>query len=818
MLLRRLTRLPHGPAAAAAAAATRASSSSAAAAAAASSSSSALDRYAAARPALPRAPREAVVAPRGNGRVDLERTVRAVRDYGFVIIPGLYTGASLDALAAQFIGRTDRVLDDLGAWARDDAGGAGDPIAVGSAHGFHEVCLRSPGRYDVSSSFDDFAPEHLAPIEAVMSRVLGDDHVPAFCGVVYSEPGSSDQQWHADSLHLYESHGEANLVNGLVALHDIRYELGPTEFAPCSHYLTNHLTNPKVDGTNIVYQTPANLNEPMLVGADPVHNLCLELPAGTVVLFDDRTLHRGRGNDSADDARYVGYFSYRRPWYHPDTHFEATRSLYDTRENGGVVLSTTTRAATGAAVETVAETAAETTEADTADHFCLARQVRDGFPALADHAPAIFADGAGGSQVHETVIAAVAEQMRRGAANLGGYYPTSERCMDTTRAARAAAADLLNCRDDEITFGNNMTTLVYHLGHALFAPSATGVRLVGPGDNVVLSRLEHDANAGPWERLAREVAGCEVRWVPLAGPDGKLDMEALEGLVDARTKFVACGAASNSLGTINDIQRVCAAARAVGALSFVDAVHYAPHDVIDVQDIGCDFLACSPYKFFGPHSGLLYGRAALMGDNNVMRPFKIRTSEDALPSDASYQISKWELGTQNFEALAGITACVDYVADVGRRFGPSSRARSDGGGSGGSSSARRVFVEAGWDAIRAHENGLKTRFLRGAQQISGLEVYGVSDLARVHERTATFAVGFQGVDPDALTRALTGQGVFCTSGNHYCTFWERDLGARHGLDDVRGATRIGFLHYNTADEVDRVLEALERERAQHGCK
>ena len=217
------------------------------------------------------------------------------------------------------------------------------------------------------------------------------------------------------------------------------------------------------------------------------------------------------------------------------------------------------------------------------------------------------------------MVDAVARQMRYGAANLGGYYSTSELCMVTTRDARAAAADFLNCSTEEVTFGHNMTTLVYHLAHAIFArDTGAGVPpTIGPGDNIVLSRLDHDANVGPWLRLA-EVAGCEVRWIPLTkdhgrghGDDawgcveGTLDLSVLETVVDENTKLVACGAASNALGTINDVKRVCTAARAVGAMSFVDAVHYAPHDLIDVEEMGCDFLACSPYKFWGPHSGIL---------------------------------------------------------------------------------------------------------------------------------------------------------------------------------------------------------------------
>lgn len=263
----------------------------------------------------------------------------------------------------------------------------------------------------------------------------------------------------------------------------------------------------------------------------------------------------------------------------------------------------------------------------------------------------------------------------------------------------------------------------------------------------------------------------------------------------------------------------------MNALSFVDAVHYAPHDVLDVTIIGCDFLACSPYKFYGPHSGVLFGRKDLLGDNAVMRPWKIRTSDDTLAYDETYQMSKWELGTPNFEAMAGVTACVDYIASVGERYGGhlngtnrsnscTRRSCSSGGGGGTVSTSRRANIEAGWDLVRAHENTLKRRFLSGAEGVPGLRVYGVSGVDRVAERTSTFAVGYtDGRDPDALTQQLAKEdGIYCTSGNHYCTFWDRDFGPQYGLDDVNGVTRIGFLHYNSVGEVDRVLEALERRK------
>ena len=386
--------------------------------------------------------------------------------------------------------------------------------------------------------------------------------------------------------------------------------------------------------------------------------------------------------------------------------------------------------------------------------------------------------------MHDNVVSAMTRQLQFGAANIGGHYRSSERCLSITASARKAAADLFRADPTEITFGNNMTTLTFHLAHAIAADTFE------QGDNVVLSSLDHDANVGPWVRLAKDY-GVEVRWIPVKTPDCNLDMNALDALVDSRTKLIAGGFASNAVGSVNDVSKMCSVAREIGALSFVDAVHYAPHAILDVIEVGCDFMACSPYKFFGPHSGLLYGRKDIM---KRLRAFKIRPSSDELPSAANFELSRWELGTQNFEALAGVEACIDYVGSIGERFG----------GSSGASTRRERLVSA-WSLVEEHERDLKIQFLRGATSVPGLCVYGIDDIDRIDERTATFAVSVDGFEPDHLVTKLCERGIFCTSGNHYCTFWEKSL----GLSNDDGAARLGFLHYNTIEEVDRALEALE---------
>lgn len=267
-------------------------------------------------------------------------------------------------------------------------------------------------------------------------------------------------------------------------------------------------------------------------------------------------------------------------------------------------------------------------------------------------------------------------------------------------------------------------------------------------------------------------------------------------MIDGRTSLVAVGAASNGVGTVHDVQAVCAAAAELSegrAVSFVDAVHYAPHALVDVRALGCDFLACSPYKFFGPHSGVLFGRAELLA---VLPVDNLAAQDDGLPRDANCHMSRWELGTQNFEALAGVTAAVDYLASVGPRFG---------GAEVGA--PRRVRLDAAWRAIVAHERELKARFLEGAAAVNGLRVLGVTDMSRLELRTATFAVAKTGRAQAELCEALCARGIWCTAGNHYASFWEKYGGGLATVEE--GMTRIGLLHYNTLEEVDRILRALD---------
>jgi cysteine desulfurase family protein (TIGR01976 family) len=397
--------------------------------------------------------------------------------------------------------------------------------------------------------------------------------------------------------------------------------------------------------------------------------------------------------------------------------------------------------------------------------------VRDRFPALSRRQggrPVAYLDGPGGTQVPAEVIAAMGERLRVGTSNLGGYFRASREADEVVAAARGAAADLLGGGAEEIVFGQNMTSLTLALSRALS-------RQWSPGDEVVVTRLDHDANVSPW-RLAAADRGVALRTVDFSPADGTLDLVHLEALVGRRTRVVALTAASNALGTVPPVRRAADLAHAVGALVYVDAVHYTPHRFVDVGALGADFLVCSAYKFFGPHTGVLWGRRELLEHEEA---YKVRPAPDTGPD-------KWETGTQSFESLAGVTAAVDYLASLG----------------GGVS--RRERLRQGLAASRQHEEGLARRFLAGLADLPGVRLYGIADAARLAERTPTFAVEVAGLSPDEAARRLGVQGINTWSGDYYAVGVMEHL----GVADRGGLLRIGFVHYNTAEEVDRVLAAL----------
>ena len=424
--------------------------------------------------------------------------------------------------------------------------------------------------------------------------------------------------------------------------------------------------------------------------------------------------------------------------------------------------------------------------------------IRAQFPSLAQTVnghPAAFLDGPGGTQVPQRVIDAISSYLRRDNANTGGAYATSRHTDAMIAEARGAMADFLHCGADEVVFGPNMTTLTFAMSRAIG-------REFKPGDEIVVTRLDHDANVPPWLAMAED-RGVTVRWAEIHDEDCTLDMADLASKINSKTKLVAAGYASNAVGTINPVREIVRLAHAAGALAYVDAVHYGPHGLIDVAALDCDFLVCSTYKFFGPHMGVLFGKREHL---QRLRPYKVRPNTNAIPNC-------WEWGTLNHECIAGITACVEYIADLGRHVMGTS-----GNGTGGdgrlarpssearlvATTERRAAIAAAYTAIHEHERGLLERMMTGLKKIHGLKIYGITDPARFDERCATLAVRIEGHTPLELSTKLGERGFFTWDGNYYAL----NLTEHLDVEKSGGFLRIGLVHYNTVDEVDRLLAAL----------
>lgn len=403
--------------------------------------------------------------------------------------------------------------------------------------------------------------------------------------------------------------------------------------------------------------------------------------------------------------------------------------------------------------------------------------VREQFPSLqlqVNGRPAAFLDGPGGTQVPQRVIDAVTNYFLHSNANVGGAYLTSERNDAMLAEAHRAMADLLGCDADEVAFGQNMTTLTLLLSRAIG-------RGLGPGDEILLTWLDHDGNVSPW--LALEERGVVIRRAEVNPQDCTLRLDDLAANITPKTRVVAVGYASNAVGTINPVKEIVRLAHAAGALAIIDAVHYAPHGSIDVRDLDCDFLLCSPYKFFAPHSGVMYGKRAV---SSRLRPYKVRAQYDRLPE-------QWETGTLSHENIAGVLAAVEYLADLGRLSEPAA-------------ASRRAALLAAYAAISNYERGLMAPLISGLLQIPGLKVYGITDPARFSERTPTVAVRVEGHSPIELARKLGERGIFTWDGHYFAL----DLARRLDVEVTGGWLRIGLVHYNTREEVGRVLEELNR--------
>ena len=404
--------------------------------------------------------------------------------------------------------------------------------------------------------------------------------------------------------------------------------------------------------------------------------------------------------------------------------------------------------------------------------------IRALFPALArtlpDGRPLAFLDGPAGTQVPQAVIDAYRDFFVQANANSGGDFPTSRAQAAVEDAAHRAAEDLLNAPKETVKFGANMTTLNFQLSRSL-------ARSMKPGDEVVVTLLDHDANYNPW-RLLAEDHGFLLREARVRAEDGTVDMDHLRSLLGPRTKIVATGMSSNAIGTINPSAEIVAAAHEVGALSVLDAVCSAPHYPIDVQALNADFLLCSPYKFYGPHAGLLYGRLELL---ERYGRYKVRPAHD-----------QWETGTASYESQAATTAAIDYLAWVGREFGDPADAAPLGG--------RRGEIRVGLKAITAYERTIARRLIDGLQAIPGVKVWGITAPERAAERTSIVSFNAAFATPDTIAAHLGAEGIQVWSGDFYAV----NAIASLNLTASGGVVRVGLMSYNTAEEVDRLLASL----------
>jgi cysteine desulfurase family protein (TIGR01976 family) len=410
-------------------------------------------------------------------------------------------------------------------------------------------------------------------------------------------------------------------------------------------------------------------------------------------------------------------------------------------------------------------------------------QIREQFPALKRQA--IFFDNPGGTQIARQSAERIQRYLMECNANHEGAFETSRQSDAILSEAHAVMADFLNAgRPEEIVFGNNMTTLTLHLSRSLAG-------MLGPGDEILVTRLDHDANISPW-LLVAEDRGCKVTWIDFDVEDGTLKLDEFEKAFTRKPKLAAFGYASNALGTINPVRKITAMAHAAGTLVYVDAVQYAPHGPIDVQDLGVDFLVCSSYKFFGPHAGVLYGRYDLLEE---LKAYKVRPATNSLPG-------KWETGTQNHEGIAGVLGALEYFEWLGKNFGNGQEEGLRERGYRG----RRMELKKGITALRAYEFEINRALLDTLGGIPGLRLYGLSDPLRLDERVPTFSFTLAGKSPRAVAEALDAENIYVWDGNYYALA----VTERLGVEENGGMVRVGAVHYNTLEEVERLGEVLRR--------
>ena len=407
--------------------------------------------------------------------------------------------------------------------------------------------------------------------------------------------------------------------------------------------------------------------------------------------------------------------------------------------------------------------------------------IRNQFPSL--NRPQVFFDNPGGTQISRQSLGRVNSYLLECNANHEGAFATSIASDAILDEAHRAMADFYNAASpEEIVFGNNMTTLTFHISRSIS-------RDWQAGDEIVVTRLDHDANVTPWVLAAQDL-GCKVIWVDFNLEDGTLNLDQLEMALDHKPRLLAVGYASNSLGTINPVAKIIQMAHAAGTLVYVDAVQYAPHGPIDVQKLDCDFLIASAYKFFGTHAGILYGKREYL---EQLFAYKVRPATDRLPG-------KWETGTQNHEGIAGVLGAIEYFEWIGKEFGGEQlEGLVDSGYQG-----RRMGLKQALVAIRAHEFEISRALLEALHLVPGLTLYGLADLRRLDERVPTFSFCLKDMSPRHLAEKLARQGIFVWDGNYYAVNVTEQL----GLENKGGMVRVGAVHYNTIEEVERLKNAL----------
>ena len=407
--------------------------------------------------------------------------------------------------------------------------------------------------------------------------------------------------------------------------------------------------------------------------------------------------------------------------------------------------------------------------------------IRSQFPSL--DRPAIFFDNPGGTQIAKQSLERINKYLLENNANHEGAFATSAASDAILDEAHQAMADFYNAGSpDEIVFGNNMTTLTLHMSRSIS-------REWKEGDEIAVTRLDHDANATPW-LLAAQDKGVKVNWVDFDVEDGTLYLNGLQKVLERKPRLLAVGYASNSLGTINPVAKIIQMAHAVGTMVYVDAVQYAPHGPIDVQKLDCDFLVSSSYKFFGPHAGILYGKHELL---EKLFAYKVRPATNHLPG-------KFETGTQNHEGIAGVLGAVEYFQWVGRQFG----AEAEEGLAENGYKDRTLDLKKAMTVIRAYEFELSRALLAALQSIPGLRIYGLTDSRRLDERVATYSFRLKDLHPRKLAELLAKENIYVWDGNYYAI----NVTERLGLEDSGGMLRVGAAHYNTLEEVERLKNVL----------